>query len=361
MTKHPLTLRLTLLLLATLIPVLTACGPSKPEAAEKQALRKVEVSLVSKGPDRPALEATGVGAYRDEAKLGFKVPGVIEQIAVREGETVRKGQRLAWLNKEDVAAATAQASAGLNKARRDLKRGEALRAQEVISQVQLDDLHTAERVAMAAYSQASYASQTAEIKASGDAIVMRRFAQPGEVVGAGQPVLMLGSKSSGFVVKASLSDRQAVQVHLNDRATVVFDAQANVKWTGKVIELSQSADPVTGTYGVQVLINPSEHPESQVLSGMQAKLTIQAAESRIEERSYVPLSAVVEGDSHTAWLFVMKPDHKVVKTPVQVAFVDGNRLGLNTPLAAGTPVVSLGAAYLTDGEAVEVLDKGTKP
>lgn len=349
------------LLTATLACLLSACGPSKPEAAEKQALRKVQVSVVTTGPDKPELQATGVGAYRDEARLAFKVPGVIEHIAVREGETVRKGQKLAWLNQADVAAATAQASAGLDKARRDLKRGEALRMQEVISQVQLDDLRTAERVAAASYNQAAYASQTAEIRANGDALVMRRFAQPGEVVAASQPVLMLGSKTSGFVIKASLSDKQAVQTRLNDAATVRFDAQPELAWSGKVIEVSQSADPVTGTYGVQVLINTAEHPDHQVLSGMQAKLSIQPQGYQSRTRSYVPLSAVVEGDNKAAWLFVMKPDHTVVKTAVQVAFVAGNQLGLETPLPAGTPVVSLGAAYLSNGEAVEVLNNGAKP
>lgn len=333
--------------------VLAACGPATPEETPVAEYRLVKTEVVRTGPAASLIEVPGVGAFRDETRMSFKVGGVIERINVREGEFVSKGQGLAALNKQDVNAAVSQASAGFEKAQRDLVRGKLLREQEVISKVQLDNLQTAAQAARAQLSQAQFASQTAEIQAQANGVVLKRFAQAGEVVSAGQPILLLGSKTSGFVMKASLADKQAVHVQMGATAEVEFDALPGVKWPGKVIELSQAADPATGTYGVLVALDTTAHKEVNLLSGMQGRARIEPANFS-GTRSYVPIEAVVEGDNNSAWIYTVQTDSTVRRQAVQVAFISDNQLALLTPLPEGTRVVSTGAAYLQDGETVKV-------
>lgn len=333
--------------------VLSACGPAIPEEKDEVEYRLVKTDTVQAGPAASLIEVPGVGAFRDETRLSFKVGGVIERVTVREGETVTKNQSLAALNKQDVNAAVSQASAGFEKAQRDLQRGKLLREQEVISKVQLDNLETAAQAARAQLSQAQFASQTAEIRSPGNGVVLKRFAQAGEVVSPGQPILLVGSKSSGFVMKSSLADRQAIHVQTGATAEVVFDALPGVKWPGKVIELSQAADPATGTYGVLVALQTDAHENINLLSGMQGRALIEPS-NFAGTRSYVPIEAVVEGDNNAAWIFTVQPDNTVKRQAVQVAFISGNLLALQTPLPEGTRVVSTGAAYLQDGETVKV-------
>lgn len=333
--------------------VLAACGPATPEETPVAEYRLVKTEVVRTGPAASLIEVPGVGAFRDETRMSFKVGGVIERINVREGEFVSKGQGLAALNKQDVNAAVSQASAGFEKAQRDLVRGKLLREQEVISKVQLDNLQTAAQAARAQLSQAQFASQTAEIQAQANGVVLKRFAQAGEVVSAGQPILLLGSKTSGFVMKASLADKQAVHVQMGATAEVEFDALPGVKWPGKVIELSQAADPATGTYGVLVALDTTAHKEVNLLSGMQGRARIEPANFS-GTRSYVPIEAVVEGDNNSAWIYTVQTDSTVKRQAVQVAFISDNQLALLTPLPEGTRVVSTGAAYLQDGETVKV-------
>lgn len=333
--------------------VLAACGPATPEETPVAEYRLVKTEVVRTGPAASLIEVPGVGAFRDETRMSFKVGGVIERINVREGEFVSKGQGLAALNKQDVNAAVSQASAGFEKAQRDLVRGKLLREQEVISKVQLDNLQTAEQAARAQLSQAQFASQTAEIQAQANGVVLKRFAQAGEVVSAGQPILMLGSKTSGFVMKASLADKQAEHVQMGATAEAEFDALPGVKWPGKVIELSQAADPATGTYGVLVALQTDSHEGINLLSGMQGRARIEPANFS-DTRSYVPIEAVVEGDNNSAWIYTVQTGSTVKRQAVQVAFISGNQLALLTPLPEGTRVVSTGAAYLQDGETVKV-------
>jgi RND family efflux transporter MFP subunit len=333
--------------------VLAACGPATPEEAPPVEYRLVKTETVQSGPAASLIEVPGIGAFRDETRLSFKVGGVVERVNVREGEAVEKGQRLAALNKQDVNAAVSQASAGFEKAQRDLQRGKMLREQEVISKVQLDNLETAAQAARAQLSQAQFASQTAEIQAQASGVILKRFAQTGEVVAPGQPILLLGSKSSGFVMKASLADKQAVHLQLGAKAEVEFDALPGVKWPGKVIELSQAADPATGTYGVLVAVETKAHDNLNLLSGMQGRALIEPANFN-GTRSYIPVEAVVEGDNKAAWIYTVQADNTVKRQTVQVAFIQGDRIALINALPEGTRVVSTGAAYLQDGETVKV-------
>lgn len=333
--------------------VLTACGPGKPEQAPAAELRLVKTATVETGPAANLIEVPGIGAFRDETRLSFKVGGIVERIDAREGESVEKGQRLAALNKQDVDAALSQARANHDKAQRDLVRGKLLREQEVIAKVQLDNLETAAQAARAQLTQARFASQTADISAPANGLVLKRFAQVGEVVSPGQPILLVGSKSSGFVMKASLADTQAVHMQLGKKAEVEFDALPGVTWPGKVIELSQAADPATGTYGVLIAIDTSSNNGINLLSGMQGRARIEPTHFT-GTRSYVPIEAVVEGDNKSAWLFTVQADNTVKRQSVQVAFISGDRIALQEPLPEGTRVASTGAAYLQDGETVKV-------
>lgn len=341
-------------MLGTLL-MLSACGPATPEEPTAIELRRVKVSMVEQGPASALIEVPGIGAFRDETRLSFKVGGVLERITVREGDSVKAGQKLAWLDKQEVNAAVSQAQAGFEKAQRDLQRGEQLRSDEVISKVQLQNLATAAQLARAQLSQAQFTSSTAEVSAQGDGVVLKRFAQVGEVVAPGQPVLLVGSRSSGFVLKASLADRQAVHIAMGNTATVEFDALPGTRWPGKVIEQSQAADPSTGTYGVLIQVDTGAYPQLNLFSGMQGRAMIQPSAFE-NTRSYVPIEAVVEGDNRKAWIYTVQTNNTVKREAVEVAFVTGGKIALQKPLPEGTRVVSTGAAYLQDGETVQIAE-----
>ncbi|MDX1667908.1 MAG: efflux RND transporter periplasmic adaptor subunit [Limnobacter sp.] len=345
----------TLFFLGSLF-VLSACGPqSKPEPAQDAPVRAVQAERPIQGPAVSAIEISGVSSYRDEARLSFKVGGVVEGIEVREGQHVKKGERLAWLNKKEVNAAVAQAQAGYDKAKRDYTRGVALREKEVITQVQLNDLKTQLDLAQAQLTQAQFAAQTAEVVAPTDAVVLRRLTQATEVVAPGQPVVIVGSQASGFVFKASLTDAQAVKVSLGNSAVVQFDAHPGSQWPGKVIELSQAADPATGTYGVQIQLNTEAHPDKKLLSGLSGRANIKPTGYE-QTRQYLPLGAIVEGNNEQAWIFIVNNDLKVQRKPVSIEFVSPVGAAISEALPKNVKVVTSGASYLRDGESVQIVE-----
>lgn len=353
MTHRPIKTQLGLLCAS--LALLAACSSDEPTEVGTASATRVKVVEVEAGPSQATVQTSGVAAYRDERRLSFKVGGVVERISVREGQAVQAGQELARLQQAELAAGSQQAQAAFDKAQRDYARGQTLRADEVIAEVQLENLKTALDVARAQLAQARFNLGTGTITAPAPGIILRRLAQEGEVLGPGQPALLLGDQASGFVLRASLADKQAVQLALGNQGTVEFDAHPGVQWPATVLELSQAADPLTGSYGLALQLDTAAHQGLQLLSGMQGRARINPAGGS-QQASYVPIESVVEGNNRQAWVYVLQPDNTVQRQAVEVAFIEAPRLALKTALPPGTKVVSTGAAYLQDGQAVTIVE-----
>ncbi len=82
------------------------------------------------------------------------------------------------------------------------------------------------------------------------------------------------------------------------------------------------------------------------------------ATAKAGERVYVPIGAIVEGDGRTARVFVLDQKH-ARQREVDVAFIEGEAVALNTGLKAGEQVITDGAQYLEDGEEVTIAEPMT--
>jgi len=341
-----------LMTLASLLFVVAGCSDGAGDPVTGPPPQRVRTAEVVLGPGVPAIQASGLLQAKDQANLSFKVGGIIRRILVDEGAVVEKGQLLAELERTEIGATVTQARENAAKARRDLQRAENLYRDDVITLEQLEDARTAAAVSQAALSSAEFNSGYAAIRAPAGGTVLRRLAQERELVAGGSPVLVLSNAEQGYVVRVALADRDVVTVHLGDSATVELDAWDR-HLPGIVSEVSRAADPRTGTFDVEVKVDAGS---LEVASGMVARVRIRPAKAS-NQLAYVPIGAIVEGDRRTASVYV--PDasgSRVSRRRVDVAFIDGDRVALKRGATPGERVVTDGAAYLTDGASIAVLD-----
>lgn len=347
---------LALLLLAS------GCKPAVP-APEAAPPRPVQIAGVREGAAEPAVTASGTAASRDEARLSFKVGGVIASIDVREGDRIRRGQRLATIEANEIDAQVAQASAAADKAARDLERGRKLFAQDVVTREQLDDLGTADSVARAQLAAARFNRRYAEILAPDDGRVLSRLAEPRELVAAGTPVLTVGGARGGVVLKVGLADRDALRVSTSDPAEVVFDALPGSRFRATLREVSAAADPRTGTYRAELLLDDGGDAAAlaRIQSGLIGRARIEPSRADASRSTRVPLAALVEGDQQQARAYVFDAASSTVREVVlKLRFVDGEEAALVEALPPGTQLVTEGAAYLRDGERVRLAGSNTE-
>jgi RND family efflux transporter MFP subunit len=331
---------------------LAACGNGADPAAGKGAA-PVRVAIVETAPAAESLRAIGMIAPADEVRLAFKSGGLVRAIHVQQGDRVRRGQLLATLADDEVAAAVAQAQAVADKATRDLERGRALLADEVATREQVEDLDTARSVANAALRTALFNARHARIEAPADGVVLRRLVEPDELVGPGQPVLVVGNTDGGWIVRAAVSDRDVVRLQTGSAAEVALDAFPGKRFAAIITEIAAAADPQTGTYEMKLAIDPQGE---RFVQGLVAKVVI--GDQDAPGVAVVPVTALLEADGRAAVVFVVADGGVARRVAVQTGRLLGERIEVIAGLSLGDRVVTEGAAWLNDKDAVRVLDGG---
>src|SRR5262249_21623492 len=186
--------------------------------------------------------------------LSFKIGGVVARVLVDEGKAVRAGDTLAALDLREIDAGVTRARSAAEKADRDLARARRLYADSVATLEQTQNAQTGLDVARAELETATFNRRYAVIVAPASGVILRRTAEPGELVQSGTPTLTLGSSAGGIVMRAGLADRDAVRIALGDRAVVRFGALPGRTFEGHVTEIAAAADALTGTYRTEITV-----------------------------------------------------------------------------------------------------------
>lgn len=327
--------------------------------ARVEPVHPVHVAGTDAGGVAEPLRAVGVLAPKDEARLSFKTGGVVESIAVEEGATVRRGQLLASLRATEVDAQVRQAREAADKAVRDHARTRALFDDGVATQEQLDDAATVLATTRAALSAATFNARYARIEAPANGTVLRKLAQPNELVQPGQAILSVSDLGRGWVVRVGLADRDVVTLHAGDPAQVALDAFAGRAFSARVTTIGSSADPQTGTFTVEVALDPAGAGWAE---GMVARVDFRRHDPGRTVRPSVPLTALVEANGDMASVFVLDAGGTHVhRRSVRLGPADSQRATIVAGLGASERVVTDGAAFLSDGDAVRIVTGDASP
>jgi RND family efflux transporter MFP subunit len=191
----------------------------------------------------------------------------------------------------------------------------------------------------------------AVIVAPAHGVVLRRAAEPGENISAGATVLVVGSRGvgRGNVLEIGLADRDAVSVRKGDPALARFDALPGHEFAGRVTRIGAAADPVTGTYEVEIALDGA----GALAAGLVGRAEIRPA--RGAPARLIPIEAVLEADGADATVYTLSADGKrAERRRVTIAFIEGSRVAVSGGLEGASRVLADGAAYLDDGAAVRV-------
>ncbi|HEV8305315.1 MAG TPA: efflux RND transporter periplasmic adaptor subunit [Gemmatimonadales bacterium] len=309
----------------------------------------MSIAAVTRERLAPPVVATGTLGPKEEITLSFKIGGVISRVLVDAGAMVSAGDTLAALDLREIDAAVTRAQSAADKAERDLARAKRLYGDSVVTLAQQQDAETGAQVTRADLEAARFNRRYAVIVAPAGGVILRRHAEPGELVAPGTPIIVLGSRARGDVVRVGLADRDVVRVRRGDRAVVRFDAVPDREFAGRVTEIAAAADPMTGTYRVEVHLPGA----TGLASGLVGQVEIRPAATQLV--TLVPIEALLEADGSEGTVFALSGDgSRAERRSVSIAFLTGGRVALLGGLDGVQQVITEGAAYLEDGEAVRV-------
>ncbi len=336
--------------------------PAWPQASTPAAKPTLSVNLVApQAAEWPLrLAANGNIAAWQEAVIGAEAAGLrLTEVLVNVGDTVRKGQPLARLNSETLAADVAQTQAALAEARAAAEEAQANgnRARElgptgVISAQLIQQWLTAEKTA-AARVEALKARLAADrlrlsqtrVLAPDHGVVSARIATIGAVVQPGQELFRI-IRGGRVAWRAEVNAADLARLKPGARAQVTPAGGRTIQGRVRVIAPSVDASTRNGLVYVDLPV-PGDARAGMFASG---EFEIGAAKALT-----LPQGAVVLRDGFS---YVLRVDaaSKVIMTKVEVGRRVGERIEIVAGLDSQARVVAAGGGFLSDGDTVRVVD-----
>jgi len=308
--------------------------PQKAEIVSGLRVQKVQLQNVA-----DELEAPGGVVAVSTAQLAARTMGTVLQVAVREGDTVKRGQMLAQLDERELSArrnaakaasqganaavlqatkalVSAQAQAGV--AQKTYDRYVYLKQQNSVSPQEFDEIAAKQESAQASLEQAKASLQQAEARVSQaeaesraaedvasyarivapfDGRVTQRSVEPGSLVSPGMGLFVV-EDTSRYQLEATLPAAGLKTVKKSTPVRVQLDALGERSLAGKVAEMEAGADPSSHT--LKARIDLPKDPGVQ--SGMFGRAFFSLGE---KQALMLPLDAIVaRGQLHGIYVAV---------------------------------------------------------
>lgn len=337
-------------------------GQAKQAAAAKPAL--TVSAITPQLTDWPnVLAANGNIAAWQEAVISTEVSNLrLTEVRVNVGDRVQQGQVLARIADATVAAAlleskaaVAEAEAMLVEAKSNGERGRQLQATGFISAQQLNRYVAAEETALARL-QAARARMQADqlrldqtiVRAPDAGVISARTATLGSLAQPGQELFRL-IRGGRLEWRAEVSAADLGKLKPGVLATLTTPNGVRVQ--GRVRMVAPTVNPQT-LNGLVYVDLPTDEAVNPLRAGAFARGEFELGRTRVMS---LPQSAVLLRDGF-AYVFRLEGANTVAQVKVETGRRRGDQIEIASGIAPETRVVASGAGFLSDGDAVRVVD-----
>lgn len=277
----------------------------------KEQAVEVQTDVVKRHTVEEKVSASGRVKPVTQVDISANVAGEIIEMNVKDGQNVHKGQVLAQLDKVRYEAAVVSARAvysstkvAFEKAKKDLKRAQALYESGNLSQADLDQALAEYENIQSNLAQAESGLKQAEDNLSKttiispiDGTIIQVRKEAGEIALGSQfqaDIIMVVADLSKMEVEVDVNENDVVRVSLNDPVEIDIDAIPDTSFRGVVTDIANLAQS-TGLGTQQavtyftVLVEMLEVPD-MMRPGMSA--TVEILTDKAENTIAVPIQSV---------------------------------------------------------------------
>ena len=298
--------------------------------------------------------------------LTFLVSGKVVFVGPREGDYVRRGQRIAEVDPLDyrlgVAAAAAtleQAKVGLRRAEEEYGRMKFLYDSKSLApndyekfKASLDAAGEQVRQAAANDQLARKRLSDATLVAPIDGYIDMRSIEPGETASPGKPVFRI-VRLDPVEINAGVPETDIHLVRVGQKAAVTIPALPGQSFEGAIRIINVSADPNTRTYMARISL---PNPKQVLKIGMVAEVRI-AGERKIPVMT-VPGEAIVRDAQGATIVFVYFPkEQRLYSKRVKAGALCGTEVEIKEGLSGNESIVIAGQDRLRDGMPVTIASR----
>lgn len=321
----------------------------EPQQVDALVVRDVSVEQLYRVP--------GTVTADDRIQLSSRITGFIQRVAVREGDTVRRGDLLVEIDSADVdgairasEAALASAKTDLEDAQRDVAKFSELATQGSIpadtlrkSRVRFDLARSQLVEATAAHATARANLRYTSIRSPVNGVVIVLHKQSGDLATTGAPILLIESQSS-LVFQTFVAEQRVSAISVGQKLAVELDA-LDRPLDGEVLRVIPSGDPVTRRFEVKISLPdtvsllPGMFGRARFVTGAVNRVVI--PRSVLVERGGLRGVMVVD-QGHTYFRWLRFGQEWPTKIEVMAGLESGEVIvtSSSTDLVDGAPVVA---------------------
>jgi len=183
-------------------------------------------------------------------EISSRVPGILDEVAVKRGDLVEKEQVLARLKDSLEKIAVKLARARVEFSTRRAERNEELYQAQLVSVHEKDELETEILINKLQVEEAVEILAMRTIRSPVQGLVVERSREPGESVGA-EPILTI-ARIDPLNVEVIVPVERFGTIAKGMRAEVRPEAPVGGMFVGEVTIVNQVIDAASGTFGVRV-------------------------------------------------------------------------------------------------------------
>lgn len=361
---------------------LTLAGGCAGDPAPVKTPTAVRVRAVEHATSRSARRYSATINPASRVDVAFKVGGYVQKVGtargvdgkprlLQEGDHVSMGDMLAELRSAEYAhkldeakAALGEATAAREQSKIDFDRAERLAASESVSKAELDasrvklDASTARlKGAHVRVAEARTSLDDTRLRSPMDGVVVKRSVEVGTLAAPGTVALSIADTATVKVVYG-VPDTEVDALRLGTKQTVTTEALRGREFDGRITRISPVADPKSRVFEVEVTL---DNPAEELKPGMIAALRLNdTGPDKTAPLTLLPLNAVVRSPKHAGQFAVYVVDTKQSPPQARLREVEigeflGNQVPIRGGLADGDQVIVMGAALVSEGEAVQVI------
>lgn len=332
-----------------LLPLLlVGCSDVDPQQLKERLIggaseeRVIPVGILSIDPVEGVVSNTYPGFLEEgqSVELAFKYGGLLEQVFVKEGSRVSKGQPLAVVSSPTLENSLRSAKATLLQAQDAYERLKKVHDNGSLPEIKWKEMEANLEKAQAAYDLAEAMMVENSLTAPFSGTVIAVNAEVGENLPPLKPVVSI-INADKLSVRISVPEDEIGKIRIGDSAEAVIPALDNRKYTGQVTEKGMTASLLAHSYPVKVLIDTRD---KELIPGMIAKVVLKTDSST---GIIVPANAIlINKEGKFVWV---EENGRATRRFIQIAGYSGTGVIVSEGLRCGDHVIVEGYQKVSEG------------
>jgi len=338
------------------IAVFTA-GCSDGEASDENETRapqpsQVETLVLQSTPFTDVIKVTGSVEALDDATLSAQTSGTITRLAER-GARIAQGEPVAQIDADEARAAVEQARAQFELAQDRFERQEPLYRDSIISALEFEQVRSERNQAEAALQQAEKRLSNTRVDAPFTGTVEERFVEAGEQVSPGTQVARLVD-TRRVRVTAGVPERYANDIRTGTPVQIDARRYGAGTRTAEVTFAGNTIDPESRTFTIEATV-----PNDDGVLKPEMSVSLRVTRTTLDEAVVIPRAAVIRDETGVHAYVAERTDTTAVarKRDLTLGPSTGNQLVVESGLAAGDEVITVGQDDVSPGGPVAVTDQ----